>query len=476
MLFNSFDYFIFLPIVIGLYVVIPRNVRWLLILCAGYFFYAYWKVEYSLLIIFSTIVDYSAGRGIGCARSTRWRKAILFASLGINIGLLSFFKYFNFLSDTIGWLLSAGGHAVLVPHRNIILPVGLSFYTFQSMAYTIDVYRKKVAPELHLGRYAEYVVFFPQLVAGPIERPSHLLPQLRAATNITWENLSIGAQRILVGLFKKVVVADRLAIFVNNVYSNPGQFSGPPLFLATLFFAIQIYCDFSGYSDIAIGSARIFGVTLIENFDRPYFSKSIGEFWSRWHIALSTWFRDYVYIPLGGNRAAKPRVLFNIFVTFLISGLWHGASWTFVIWGAYHGLLVALERLVPALGKTPRRMPLKILKGGITFVLVLIGWIFFRAKSLGDALYVLRHLGTGWRALNPFVSFGDLGLDKSMFAWAVLLMGGLFVVHWFERKERVLSVLQRYPVIRAASISLLMVTIAVMGVSGNESQFIYFQF
>ncbi|HET6487142.1 MAG TPA: MBOAT family O-acyltransferase, partial [Spirochaetia bacterium] len=393
MLFNSLDYFVFLPIVIGLYIAVPRPFRWLLILCAGYFFYAYWRVEYTLLIVFSTLVDYTAGRVMGASSSAQTRKVILLVSLGINIGLLSFFKYFNFLSDSIGWLLTASGTHVLVPHRAIVLPVGLSFYTFQSMAYTIEVYRRKVEPETHLGRYAEYVVFFPQLVAGPIERPSHLLPQLRGAFDITWENLSAGVQRILLGIFKKVVVADRLALFVNNVYASPQQFNGPPLFLATLFFAVQIYCDFSGYSDIAIGSARIFGVRLIENFERPYLSKSIGEFWSRWHIALSTWFRDYVYIPLGGNRAARPRVLFNLFVTFLISGLWHGASWTFVIWGAYHGLLVSLERLLPVLGRTPRTLAMKLVRGAMSFALVLVGWVFFRARSLGDALFILGHLG-----------------------------------------------------------------------------------
>ncbi|MCB0763068.1 MAG: MBOAT family protein, partial [Flavobacteriales bacterium] len=324
MLFNSTAYLIFLPVVVGLFFALPHRLRWLLLLVASCVFYMAFVPVYILILAFTIMVDYVAGIVIEPARG-RARRMFLVASIVANVGVLAIFKYYPFLTENLELLLGSIGIRHHFPDLGILLPIGLSFHTFQSLSYTLEVYHDRQPAERHFGRFALYVMFFPQLVAGPIERPQNLLPQFKARRSFSLEDLSWGLVKILYGLFKKVVVADRLAPFVDAVYADIPGSNGLTILLATLFFTVQIYCDFSGYSDIAIGSARIMGYRLMENFKRPYLSTSIREFWGRWHISLSSWFRDYLYIPLGGNRVVKWRWYYNLMIVFLVSGLWHGA-------------------------------------------------------------------------------------------------------------------------------------------------------
>ena len=337
MLFNSVEFLFFLPLVIALYYAIPGRYRWVLLLGASFYFYAAWKLEYLFLMFVSILIDYVSALGMGSTENPRRRKQYLMASLAGNLGILLGFKYFNFFSDSVRAVFEQFNIFADMPYFDVLLPVGVSFYTFQSMSYTIDVYRNRMPPERHLGIFALYVSFFPQLVAGPIERATVLLPQFRETYQFDYARVTSGLRLILWGFFKKVVIADQLALFVQQVYGSPGQWHGPSVLLASYFFAFQIFCDFSAYTDIARGSARIMGFELMENFNRPYLARSIREFWQRWHISLSTWFRDYLYIPLGGNRVLKWRWYYNVMVVFLVSGLWHGANWTFVAWGFLHG-------------------------------------------------------------------------------------------------------------------------------------------
>ncbi|MEO0581018.1 MAG: MBOAT family O-acyltransferase [Bacteroidota bacterium] len=394
MLFNSLDFLIFFPVIVGLYFALSPKYRWVLLLGASYYFYMCWKAEYIILIVFSTLVDYFAARQMVRIQEKKKRRLFLYLSLLSNLGLLFFFKYWNFFSGETRALLDSWNIMADVPTFQLLLPVGISFYTFQTLSYTIDVYNGKLEPEKNLGRFALYVSFFPQLVAGPIERATHLLPQLRQTFDFDYQRVVSGLQQMLWGFFKKVVIADRLAVYVNEIYASPGDENGLALLLATYFFAFQIYCDFSGYSDIAIGAARVMGYDLMENFRTPYLSKSIREFWSRWHISLSTWFRDYLYIPLGGNRVPQVRWFLNLFIVFVVSGFWHGANWTFLIWGALHGSYLVAEILWKRLPFAQfRGMPPQfksILAIGTTFHLTLLAWVFFRANSLEDAITVIR--------------------------------------------------------------------------------------
>ncbi len=332
MFFNSLHYVIFLPIVVAFYFLIPPRRRWIFLLAASYYFYMCWKMEYIVLILASTIVDYYAGLHMGRIKDKSKRRKFLVLSLISNLGLLFAFKYFNFFNESTRAAFAHFDITYNIPYFDVLLPVGISFYTFQTLSYTIDVYRGKKEPETHLGIFALYVAFFPQLVAGPIERSTHLLPQFHKVQTFSYDRTVDGLKLIIWGMFKKVVIADRVAVVADTVFNSPGNHNGAQFMIGTFFFAYQIYCDFSGYSDIAIGSARILGIDLIKNFNRPYYSKTIAEFWKRWHISLSTWFRDYLYISLGGNRAGISRWYFNLLATFLISGLWHGANWTFIIW------------------------------------------------------------------------------------------------------------------------------------------------
>jgi len=399
MLFNSIQFLIFFPIVVSVFFALPHRSREIFLFIASYYFYMCWRPAYIVVIVFITLLDYFAGRMLESATDERTRKFFLGLSIVGNFGLLFVFKYFDFfggaLSDAMRPLRLFGD----VPVLHFALPIGLSFHTFQAVSYTIEVYRRRVPAERNLLDYALYVSFFPQMVAGPIERPYHLLPQFKTPKRIEFDAVRSGLELALWGFFKKVVVADRLAGFVNVVYAAPHAYSGPTLTLATIFFAIQIYCDFSGYSDIAIGCARIMGFELMTNFRQPYFAQSIEEFWHRWHISLSTWFRDYLYIPLGGNRVSTARWCANIMIVFTFSGLWHGANWTFVLWGTLHGAFYLIARLTArmrhaiaqALGE--QSMP-RVFAGWrilFTFALVTFAWVFFRAQSLSDAMYVVTH-------------------------------------------------------------------------------------
>lgn len=476
MLFNSGQFLIFLPVVIVLYFLFPQRLRWVFLLAASYFFYMAWRVEYIVLILGSTVADYFIAQEIAKRRERKDNKVakrLLWGSIFINLGILFSFKYLNFFTESVSQLAGLAGAGFSVPELDVLLPVGISFYTFQTMSYTIDVYNGKVKPERHFGIFALFVSFWPQLVAGPIERSSRLLPQFRKEMQFDMQRVVWGMNRMAYGFFKKVVVADRLAIYVNEVYDSPEEFSTIPLIIASIFFAFQIYCDFSGYTDIALGAAAIMGYTLVNNFDRPYLSRSIGEFWRRWHVSLSTWFKDYVYIPLGGNRVVRWRWYYNLFITFLVSGLWHGADWTFVVWGALHGGYMVWERI----SEKPRHSLYKSLSLNkvnwlmrlgqvlITFGLVVVGWIFFRAENMGDALQVFKGIFALDLSLNPSMLMAYQGFYNFGLSFLAI---GLLALSYFLPKDLKL---------RQSLVFILAITflILVFG-KGGEASFIYFQF
>ena len=394
MLFNTIDFAIFLPIVVISYYLIPHKYRWVLLLAASYYFYMSWKVEYVLLIIASTLVDYFGGIKMGKLADRRSRLPWLILSLCVNLGLLFFFKYFNFATENLNLLFQKVGLSREIPMMKLLLPVGISFYTFQTLSYSIDVYFGRQKAEKHLGYFALYVSFFPQLVAGPIERYSRLAPQLRKRQILSYDNLANGLRLILYGLFIKMVIADNISGIVDQVYAQPGNFSSADILKGIFLYSIQIYSDFYGYSTIAIGSALLLGVRIMDNFKSPYLAKNISEFWQRWHISLSTWFRDYLYFPMGGNRVSKQRWILNILVVFLISGLWHGANRTFIIWGLLFGLLYMIERIVNGTLKLQKAHPAysagHIILAIKTFLLVTILWIFFRSQSFEDAINIFK--------------------------------------------------------------------------------------
>lgn len=393
MLFNSLQFIFFFVVVSLLYYMLRHRGRvWLLLLASCYFYMAF-KPVYILILLVTILVDYFAGIWIAKSEGKK-RKQLLVLSLVTNIGFLAIFKYFNFINGNIGLVLAQFGMENPIPNYTLDLPIGLSFHTFQAMSYTIEVYRRKQKPERDFIIYSLYVMFYPQLVAGPIERPQNLLVQFHTYFVYNFENIKQGLIRIAWGMFKKVVVADRLAIMVDYCYTNPSEHSGSTLLLGTVFYSFQIYCDFSGYSDIAIGCARVMGFNLMENFNVPYISRSIAEFWSRWHISLSTWFKDYLYIPLGGNRVGEYRLYLNYFIVFTISGLWHGPSWNFVIWGALHGVFLILAMFWQKhIGfKLPKTNFSSFLQIGFTFVLVTLSWVFFRATGFSNAITVLTKI------------------------------------------------------------------------------------
>jgi len=492
MLFNSIEFLIFFAVVITAYFILKSKHRWILLLAASYYFYMSWNPAYIILIILSTVVDYFAGLKMGTTDDKSKRKKYLFASLFINLGMLFFFKYYNFFNKSFTYLtkeiniLQYGG---VLPTFDLLLPVGISFYTFQTLSYTIDVYRGEKEPEKHFGIFALYVSFFPQLVAGPIERSTRLLPQFKEEYKFDYIRVTDGLKLMLWGFFKKVVVADRLAIFVNGVYNDVNGVEGIPLILATVFFAFQIYCDFSGYSDIAIGAAQVMGFNLMDNFKRPYFSKSIPEFWRRWHISLSTWFKDYVYIPLGGNRVSEARYYANLFITFLISGLWHGAAWTFVIWGALHGFyqifsLVTKKyrvKVKESIGLVNYPTINKYIQIVITFILVDFAWIFFRANSLTDAWYIIDNLFSGIN--NQVSSIGMLSNSLSGFGFSkyelVIAVGVILImeaIHLIQRHGSIRHMMRDKPIwVRWSLYYALIFMILILGIYG-KSEFIYFQF
>jgi D-alanyl-lipoteichoic acid acyltransferase DltB (MBOAT superfamily) len=400
MLFNSYAFLVFLAVVLPLYYVLAHRWQNRMLLVASYIFYAAWDWRFLGLLFIQTVVDYFAALGMGQDPPPARRRLYLLASLGVNLGILGFFKYFNFFIDSFGLLLRGFGGTPPSLALHILLPAGISFYTFQTMAYTIDVYRRREPVTRDFLTFALYVSYFPHLVAGPIMRAGHLIPQLAKPRTVTREMLTTGVQLILMGYLKKVGIADPIAGYVEKAFADPGSFSAPALLLSLYLFAIQIYCDFSGYTDIARGVSRLFGIELTLNFLQPYFARNITEFWHRWHISLSTWLRDYLYIPLGGNRHGAWRTYCNLMITMLLGGLWHGASWTFVAWGGLHGLYLAVHKFLAGGRKVGLESPPRGLREWLTFLpaaiatfhLVCLTWIFFRAPDFGTAWTYLTGL------------------------------------------------------------------------------------
>lgn len=447
MLFNSLAFFVFFPLVTAAYYLVPHRYRWALLLAASYYFYGFWKPSYLFFLLLSTTVDFFVAKILGSTKDARRRRALLAASLVANFGLLFLFKYLRFFATSADWALHQGGLDWHLRVPELVLPVGISFYTFQTVSYVLDVYRGEREPESHFGKFALFVAFFPHLVAGPIVRAKKLVPQFSVEQRWDWDRALSGLGWMLWGFFKKVVIADRAAALVNVVYARPERWQGTTILVATYAFAFQIYCDFSGYSDIAIGAARILGIELTKNFDDPYASASMPEFWRRWHISLSTWFRDYVYVPLGGNRVGPLRRAWNLFVVFLLSGLWHGANWTFVAWGAFHGALLVLTNAAVALGKrvfgerawSPSFRALARGAGVfLTFHLACAGWVFFRAKDVEQAGVVFAQLGyyLPVDALYELTHLGPLPADAMEVELAILLVSviALEIVNAFLRR------------------------------------------
>lgn len=489
MLFNSFEFLVFFPVVVVIYFLLPHRHRWLHLLISSCVFYAAFIPVYLLILAFTIVIDYIAGIMIA-ASSGRRRKLYLILSIVANVTILAVFKYYNFFIENINTFIHQLGFSTYdIPYLNIILPIGLSFHTFQAMSYTIEVYRGNQQPERHFGIYALYVMFFPQLVAGPIERPQNLLHQFHERKWFNNSNVVSGLRLMMWGLFKKAVIADRLAIVSDPVFNNPQEFTPLALVIATFFFCFQIFCDFSGYSDMAIGAARVMGFKLMKNFDKPYHSKSISEFWSRWHISLSTWFRDYLYISLGGSRVSIPRWYFNLFFVFLVSGFWHGANWTFIVWGALHGFYLIfaivskkyrdnLARLTGLKSLPWLHNSLQVLT---TFFLVLIGWVFFRANSVEEAFYILAQFPKVLQQIpelnQVFTLLGSnfpMGMYDIVLSFLLIFLMEMF--HFIQERKNIVHLFEKQPAfIRWGVYYAAILVIIYFGVFENR-QFIYFQF
>ena len=463
MLFNSIQFILFFVVVTILYFDLPHRFRWLLLLVASCYFYMAFKPVYIAILGFTIVVDYFAGILIEQTKGNR-KKVFLIASLIANIGVLGTFKYWNFINQNITDLLGLSGAENPLPFLDILLPVGLSFHTFQAMSYTIEVYRGHQKAERHFGIYSLYVMFYPQLVAGPIERPQNLLHQFREEHSWDVERFRKGFSQMLWGFFKKVVIADRLSIFVNEVYGDWTHMSGANLWIAVVFFSFQIYCDFSGYSDIAIGSARIMGFDLMTNFNKPYFARSVEEFWKRWHISLSTWFRDYLYIPLGGNRHGVLRRYINLTIIFLVSGIWHGAGWNFVLWGALHAAFVVIELVYRS--RFGKAMIPDFLKMILTFFVVSIAWIFFRTPTTEQSFGIIEMLFGG----ADFGVISSQVMNNAEIVLSVLLILVLLVIEKLDLRLKFNTTWSF-----AAMSSAVIFIIYLLGVF-NQEQFIYFQF
>jgi D-alanyl-lipoteichoic acid acyltransferase DltB (MBOAT superfamily) len=480
MTFTTLTFLIFFVVVFALYWSLHnRRAQNLLLVLAGYVFYGWWDWRYCLLMVAASFLDFFVGLGLNKTDVVWKRKLLLTCGLCGNLGMLGFFKYFNFFAENFQLLAAQLGWRVDPITLNVVLPVGISFYTFQTMSYSIDIYRRKLRGTTHLLEYLSFVSFFPQLVAGPIERATHLLPQFFKERVFSEAQATDGLRQVLWGLFKKMVIADNLAPIVDAAFGNPSAYNGAELALATFLFAIQIYCDFSGYSDIAIGIAKLLGFELMRNFAYPYFSQSVGEFWRRWHISLSTWFKDYVYFPLGGSRVSKPRMIFNVMVTFLLSGLWHGASWNFLIWGALNGLGVLPDILRPQHSRrNAAEMPVERLSAAalfkvlVTFTFICFGWIFFRAQTFANAMLVLKQIGTSFLS-----TAGGLLARYDPTEGRIFIILALFLaLEWAKRAHHHPLALERWPQpARWIAFTALFWTVIYLGTYGS-STFIYFQF
>ena len=478
MLFNSFSFACFLPIVFIIYWMFPRKYQWVVILASGYYFYMSWNIKYVFLILFTTVVSYITARLVEKEKRGHIRKLYMVTAIVASLGVLFFFKYFNFVSASIADFVRLFSIEYSPFMLQVLLPVGISFYTFQTLSYVIDVYRGKIEAEKHFGIYAAFISFFPQLVAGPIERSANLLPQIKRENHFDYEQASYGMKLMVWGFFKKIVLADTLAAYVDVIYSDVYSYEGMVFLLATFFFTVQIYCDFSGYSDIAVGCAKLFGINLMSNFKSPYFSSSVKEFWSRWHISLSTWFRDYVYIPLGGSRVGAWRHKANLLITFLVSGLWHGANWTYVMWGGVHGIAQILENVLHLDTKSNKRI-CSIVRMCIVFAFVAFAWVFFRAQSIQDAFFVIGHsmIGIGNPLQYMKAGYTALGMDKTLFQTCMCFILLLGMYDGFSKKYDLIASLGRLNVIVRWVIYLtIIVVILFYAPIGNDSSFIYFQF
>lgn len=477
MLFNSIVFAIFLPVVFFLYWAFSkkgRSIQNFILLISSYVFYGWWDYRFLFLLAFSTFLDYFSGLKIDQAQNQRTKKTWLFLSVFINLSFLGFFKYYNFFADSFAGMLSSAGVQTNVWTLNIILPVGISFYTFHGLSYVYDIYNGKCKPTKNFVEYSLFVSFFPLLVAGPIERATHLLPQIQEPRTFNYQKAIDGLRQILWGLFKKVVIADNCAEVANQIFNHPADYRGSTLLYGAILFSFQIYCDFSGYSDIALGTARLFGFELIRNFSYPYFSRNIAEFWRRWHISLSTWFRDYVYIPMGGSRGSKWQSIRNTLFMFVISGFWHGANWTFLAWGLFNGLLFLPLLLsgknkkhadqVAAGGRLPSLKEAIQMLG--TFLLITLAWVLFRARTIRQAWEYFKRMFSGSFFTQPEL-FNNL-----IFKMVLILI----VVEWIQRsKQHGLQIDNiRYPAVRWGMYITLMYFICYF--AGEQQGFIYFQF
>ena len=476
MLFNSIAFAVFLPIVFMLYWCLPHRYRWCLLLASSYYFYMSWNVKYVFLILFATMISYLAAIMIEKEDSKRKKKFIMIGAAVVCLGVLFYFKYFNFVSESIVNLLGLFTIKMNPVTIKVLLPVGISFYTFQTLGYVIDVYKGEVKAEKHFGYYATFISFFPQLVAGPIERTSNLLPQIKMQHEFNYGLAMYGARKMLWGFFKKIAVADMISIYVDKAYANLYGCTGFDLVLVIFLFTIQIYCDFSGYSDIAIGTAKLLGINLMENFKSPYFSVSIKEFWSRWHISLSTWFKDYIYIPLGGNRCSKIRSYVNLFITFIVSGIWHGANWTYVVWGGIHGIFQVIEKACKLDQKCKNRL-IKLLRWMCVFIFCNITWVFFRAETLHDAVTLFTLLAVKIKDLSSFLHTSvGMNFKKLLYTFIVILMVAIYdykslsvdLIESMAKMNKVKRITVEYIIL------FIIVLALVKGTSQN--QFVYFQF
>lgn len=492
MVFNSFAFLVFFPIVLILYRVLPKRARWVMLLAASYFFYMSWQADLIYLILFTTVISYSCALGIEKSQKQSVKKLLAITAAVASLGVLFFFKYFNFLAGNICSLINLFG-TDLKFSLDLMLPVGISFYTFQTLSYVIDVYRGTMKAERHFGYYALYVSYFPQLVAGPIERPENLLPQLKADNPPSPYMTSMGLKMMAVGFFKKIAVADQISRVVDLVYSSVSDggselFNGFTVLIATALFSVQIYCDFSGYTDIAIGCAKIMGINLMQNFKDPYSATNIRDFWRRWHISLTSWFTDYIYIPLGGSRCSRAKHYANIFIVFLLSGIWHGAAWTYIIWGIIHGVYQIIGHITSGLRSklwdklkiSQTSAPAVLFKQVVTFLLVLIAWVAFRANSASDMIALYKTLFSGWAGLNIGASLGVLGLD-----WVQII--SIILMIYIVKQLDLQIALKNAPVgeykggFASGFVYIILCwTVAVAWLlllsSGGASSFIYFQF
>lgn len=500
MLFNSIDFLVFFPVVVLIYFIIPKRLRYIWLLVASYYFYMGWNAEYAILIGISTLITYVCGLCLGQLQkkerknSLLWRRLVVALGVGSNLAILIFYKYFDFMLENINALRAVLGQTGLENRFDVILPVGISFYTFQALGYVIDVYRGDVEAEKNPLKYALFVSFFPQLVAGPIERSQNLLHQVNEVPRqklLNYSRIANGLIVMIYGYFMKMVIADRIAIIVDEVFDHYWMYGTFELIFAAVCFSIQIYCDFGSYSIIAIGAAEVMGFTLMENFNAPYFAVNIKDFWRRWHISLSSWFRDYLYIPLGGNRKGQLRKYLNVMITFLLSGLWHGASWNYVVWGGLHGLYQVIgDALMPVRRKFAELTKMKtdcesykLTQIFITFVMTTFAWIFFRAPSIDEAVGYIQRMGTRW---NPWVLFDgsmyELGVNRFQMNILLVALVILFLVDIIRYKKdmRIDVFMEKQNIwFRWLFLLLLIVLIAVYGAYGHAydaKQFIYFQF